>query len=399
MKKELSRLQKLADLDIDYEKQKEQLQPFVELAKYITNSPVCEINIIDGHTQWTIARTEDSLKAIPREESVCHDTIQQDSTYEIPDLSSNNQYQDRFYVTGKPHFRYYCGVQLTTSDGFNLGSICVLDMKTKEISGQQKKQLEHLAQLVVNHIEREGKYFTLSEKLDELQNSLRNLNHDVRSPINGIVGIADLLIHDEKHPDLPKEDLTMIKESAQAIIDKIDGVLTTMDVSGSKESYLKATKLSSVHEKIIRLYGHLAKQKNQSLSLNNQINTDFEISYHLSVILTQIIGNLVGNAIKFTPEKGSINVVFSRKIIADKSLLNITVRDNGKGLTDEQVTSFNKGKDIARSKGSAGEQSFGIGLAHVQQLIGKQNGSISVKKNEKQGATFSLLLPFQITTS
>lgn len=117
MEKELRRLQKLGDLNIDFEHQKQKLEPYVELAKYITDSPVCEINIIDANTQWTVARTEDSLKAIPREESVCHDTIQQGTTYEIPDLSSSDRYQDRFYVTDEPHFRYYCGVQLTTSDG------------------------------------------------------------------------------------------------------------------------------------------------------------------------------------------------------------------------------------------------------------------------------------------
>lgn len=110
MEKELGRLQKLAELDIDFENQREKLQPFVELAKYITDSPICEINIIDAYTQWTVARTEDSLKAIPREESVCQDTIQQGSTYEIPDLSSDKRYQDRCYVTDEPHFRYYCGV-------------------------------------------------------------------------------------------------------------------------------------------------------------------------------------------------------------------------------------------------------------------------------------------------
>lgn len=52
-------------------------------------------------------------------------------------------------------------------------------------------------------------------------------------------------------------------------------------------------------------------------------------------------------------------------------MLDITVGDSGKGLTDEQVTSFNKGKEIARSKGSAGEQSFEIKLAHIRQLVDK----------------------------
>ncbi len=339
----MGRLQKLAELDIDFENQREKLQPFVELAKYITDSPICEINIIDAYTQWTVARTEDSLKAIPREESVCQDTIQQGSTYEIPDLSSDKRYQDRCYVTDEPHFRYYCGVQLTTSDGFNIGSICVLDMKSKEISTQQKKQLEHLGQLVVDHIERQSRYSMLSDKLDELRNSLRNLNHDVRSPINGIVGIADILLNTEEHTELPEEDLMMIKDSAQAVIDKIDGVLNTIGAGDGSENNLGETPFSNVPEKIKRLYNPLAQQKRHSLAVKNRINEEISIPHDFSVVLTQIIGNLVGNAIKFTPEGGTITVVFSRKIEEDKQVLDMIVEDSGEGMTPDQIEAFNSG--------------------------------------------------------
>lgn len=234
----------------------------------------------------------------------------------------------------------------------------------------------------------------LSDKLDELRNSLRNLNHDVRSPINGIVGIADLLINDDKtNRELPKQDLTMIKDSAQAIIEKIDGVLHTIDTGDGSKKDLEVTPLSNVCEKIKRLYNPLGQQKSHSLVVSNRINKEIRITHNFSVVLTQIIGNLVGNAIKFTPTGGTIIVAMSQKAKEDKHILIIIIEDNGKGMTSEQLIALNSGKPIKQSKGTANEKSFGIGLAHIRQLVDKQNGSIVAKKNEEQGTTFILTLP------
>jgi hypothetical protein len=67
---------------LDYSSYQQELSPFVKLAQEITDSPVCEINIIDAYNQWTIARTEEELKVIPPEESVCMDAIQESNAGE-----------------------------------------------------------------------------------------------------------------------------------------------------------------------------------------------------------------------------------------------------------------------------------------------------------------------------
>lgn len=144
------RLHHLSGFALEYDSYWQELRPFVELAKSITNSPFCEVNIIDAYNQWTIARSEKELKVIPREESICVDTVQQDELHEVNDLKKSESYKDRYYVTGDPHFRYYCGVQLTSSNGINIGSFCVLDNKAKTISDDQKQQLQHLADWITS---------------------------------------------------------------------------------------------------------------------------------------------------------------------------------------------------------------------------------------------------------
>ncbi|NIT56521.1 MAG: hypothetical protein GWN00_09900, partial [Aliifodinibius sp.] len=204
------------------------LNPFVKLAQEITDSPVCEINIIDAYNQWTIARTEEELKVIPREESVCVDTIQEDEPYEVTNLKDHNRYSNRSYVIGEPYFRYYCGVQLTTDEGINIGSICVLDQEAKEITSRQKQQLEYLADIIVQYLQKDRSVHQSKRKVHKMEERFRTLNHDIRNPINGIVGIVDLLLTDEddQQAEVSMDDLMMIKECANAIIGEIDGVLS-----------------------------------------------------------------------------------------------------------------------------------------------------------------------------
>ena len=236
----------------------------------------------------------------------------------------------------------------------------------------------------------ESKYYTLSDELDTLKASLHRLNHDIRSPITGIIGIADLLIQDEQS-NLPKKYLTLIKDSAKTIVERIDEVLNNMDAGSGIE--VDKTTLYSVIGKIQRLYNPLAQQKNHSLLVKNYVKGELPISQQLSCTLNQTIGNLVANAIKFTPRHGSITVIFSHSITNGKPMLHVEVDDDGKGMTSEQILSFNSGKKVEQSKGTAGEESFGMGLAHTRQLVAEHKGFIVAKENRGRGATFLMSLP------
>lgn len=376
MKNELSRLRKLSTTNIESGKLLNGLQPFVELAKTITKSPVCEISINDRFNCWTGTRTDKGLNSMPREERISHPII--------------------------------------GSDGSNIGFIRVYGSKTnqerhptklakEEGTQQEKEQLDQLSNLVSDYVERENKYYALSDKLDNLKASLHRLNHGIRNPITGIIGIADILIHEqqseisgeqpeinEQQSKFPTKDLTMIKDSAQTIIERIDEVLTKVDAGSGIEP--GTTTIRNVIKKLQRLYNPLAQQKDHSLLVKNYAG-ELTISRQLSCTLKQSIGNLVSNAIKFTPQHGSINIIFSHSVVKGKQMLHVEVDDDGKGMTNEQIVSFNSGKTVEQSIGTAGEESFGIGLNHTRQLVAEQKGSIAAKENQGGGVTFLMTLP------
>ncbi|NGP89114.1 GAF domain-containing sensor histidine kinase [Fodinibius halophilus] len=390
---ESRRLQHLTSYGIDLDQPHESLQPYVELAKYIADSPVCLINIMGGYNQWTIAGDGLDEKVIPKEESICQDTIKVNEPYEIKDLEKNERYRDRFYVAGKPWLRYYCGAQLTTSDGTNIGAICVLDTEPKVLTEEQKTQMEHLAELIVESIERESQNKNIAYEYYELKERFHTLNHDVRSPINGIVGIVDILVEDDGNENLPTDDLMVIKECAKTVVEKIDGVLNSIDEQKGSDKGWRATRLEDILEKVRNLYTPPAKKKDISLLLDNNLKESQEVSYSLFTNLIQVIGNLVANGIKFTPRGGSVEVSLYVEKEGNTLSLEIQVKDNGEGMQEKQIEAFNNDEELKGTSGTEGEASFGIGLKHVKQLVEEEGGTIQVQSANGDGTQFLVTIP------
>jgi len=373
------------------------LQPFIELAKLITDSHVCEIEIIDNDYLYTLAHNVEDIKVALVNYSIIHETLQMNGAHEIEDLSKVNRHKNHAYVKGIPPFRYYLGIKLTTSDGKDIGTISVLDPIPKRISKEQKVQFKLLAHAVMQVIESEFGYINSYGELNKLKATLHKLNHDVRSPINGIILMAELMIDDiEQENDEEKvqvEEFKMLKESAETIIDIIIRVLETSGGNDFNERLLEKEPLSCIPEKIEALYYPLTLDKKLSLSFTYQIDREILIPGDSAIKLLRIIGNLVSNAIKFSPENGSITVVFSEIRKKNRTMLNITVEDTGKSMSSGQISSFNNGKPVARTIINGDENSYGTGLQHVHEMITEEGGSVTLESEIGSGTKFSISLP------
>lgn len=389
---ELDRLEEVSSLNFQVNQLQERLYPYISLAKSITKSHTCEINIINAYQQWTIAGTNGRLKLVPREKSICQDTINYNSIHEVENLTEHKRYQDRLYVTGDPHFKYYCGVQLTTSGNEHVGSLCVLDQKPKKLSRQQKKHLKTIANAVIDVIENESNKHQLAHQLNQIKDDIRKLNHDVRGPINGIVGLADIVRdHIGKSPQALKM-LNSIRDCGHTVLEQIDMVLSNQRQPSHSTPFRKAD-INSIKENILRLYKPQAESKNISLTVINRCD-DFQISYLSLNTAVKIIGNLVSNGLKFSSEDDTVQVELALESKDNKEpYLKCIVSDDGKGMTEQQIKAFNSGRKVERSTGTSGEQSFGIGLKHVQNLSQKNDGSIKARINKNSGTTFELILP------
>lgn len=266
------------------------------------------------------------------------------------------------------------------------------------IKSNQKNQLLNISRIADENITLKKKILKLTSELDQLKKRMKNLNHDIRSPLGGITGLMDLMIMDgDETVEVKTRDLVMIRESSQSLLDLINGTLLAGNVRNSDmENEHTDRELSSAMMEINRLYHPMAQTKELSLSLRTYINTEIQLSPDFHINLIQIIGNLVSNAIKFTPYEGTVDVVFTLDDEEGQTMLSITVADSGKSMSPDQVSAFNQGKQVSRSEGTNGEMSFGIGLLHVKKMVAEQRGQIVVQSKKGVGTTFSLSIPLPL---
>ena len=221
---------------------------------------------------------------------------------------------------------------------------------------------------------------------------LARLSHEVRTPMNGVIGIADALIH--HHPDKTiKPKLELIQSSADKILRIVDETLSHTKLHADKLTLESepASPAKSV-ENVIRLWEHKALKNNISLSYSIDPSVPETITFdHFRY--EQCLNNLLSNAIKFTPN-GDIKVVLT---LVEKDgfppRLVLAVKDNGIGMTVEQQKQIFEAytqadKSIARRFGGTG-----LGMTITKEIIELMGGTITLRSESGKGTVFALTLP------
>ncbi|MEJ7778258.1 MAG: PAS domain S-box protein [Daejeonella sp.] len=132
------------------------------LASYICKKPIATITFIDQESQFIKSHLGMEGDKSPREDSICQLTIQQDELFEIRDTFSDPRVSGLSCVVAYPYLRFYAGAPLINSDGFKLGSLCVMDIVPGELDEHQRQALTDLAAEVVSHLEARKKNIQLN---------------------------------------------------------------------------------------------------------------------------------------------------------------------------------------------------------------------------------------------
>lgn len=371
----------------------EEFESLVELAAIITGSPISLMNILDHDRQWSKAAFGDeSGQSTLRSETVCQYTIMKDENFEIEDLSKDERFMNMSYVEGDPKYRSYSGYPLITPEGYKVGALCVLDIKPKKLDESQKKALKTLANEIMARLELRSKQRQLEQLNKEKDLFLRAVNHDIKSPINGIISSAHYLqnLWDGEKEEL-FEILSMIEISGHKLINYTSELMSNAMFQSDSKLHLDNVAIDELIKDLIHIYTPLAKSKNIELKLNCNTPVSFRLDNEKFKL---ILSNLVSNALKFSTKGDSITI---NADISSKSTreLRCSVTDTGIGIPEEFLpTLFEKNKTHQR-QGTQGEISTGIGLPLVKQFVELHKGSIRVNSKEGQGTTFNVSIPEQ----
>ncbi len=227
---------------------------------------------------------------------------------------------------------------------------------------------------------------------------LSSMSHDIRTPLNAIVGMQALAMGRLDEPEYVKECLTKASLASEHLLTLINDVLDISKVESGKMTLAPST--FSFSEAVLSLISILRPQADEKTHdvVVNVHNIRYERFYADELRFNQIFINLLSNAVKYTPKGGKIVVDIREEPISgreDAVLLTVSVEDNGMGMSEE----FQKHmySAFARASGeSAKIQGTGLGLAICRQMVDLMGGTLECDSEEGRGTKFTVALPLTV---
>ena len=394
---EKQRLEALYDYDILDTEAEKVFDDLTQLASEICGTPIALISLIDPDRQWFKSAVGLDASETSRDIAFCSHAILQREIFEIHDATQDDRFFDNPLVTGDPNIRFYAGAPLVTPDGYALGTLCAISDQPKTLAEQQRNALEILSREVVSQLELRKKVRQLEEASQHKTDFLSNMSHEVRNPINGILGTL-LLLQDTQLSHSQANLVNLAIKSSESLLAIVNDVLDLSKIEAGK------IELESTEFDLLDLTGDIAAshaikadEKNIELICPSHY-LDRSRVFGDPLRIRQVLNNLVGNAIKFT-DKGQIRVsVFPEQLNGDQVCMRFEVSDSGVGLTEEQITKLFNRYAQAESSTSRKHGGTGLGLVISKQLVEAMGGEIGVESTLGKGSTFWFTIPMQYSS-
>ena len=173
---ERERLAKLESLNVLDTLPEQVYDDIVHLASTICDTPIALVSLIDKDRQWFKAKVGLPASETPRSMAFCSHAIHGNEIFEIADSREDERFHDNPLVTDEPNVIFYAGSPITTSEGYNLGTLCVIDDKPRELDQKQRNMLSRLSRQVAHILEQRNLSASLHKVNGELEEALtRNI--------------------------------------------------------------------------------------------------------------------------------------------------------------------------------------------------------------------------------
>lgn len=269
------------------------------------------------------------------------------------------------------------------------GRVVSVLLANRDFTEEKKRELEQEEALRQEKIK--------AEKANEAKSIfLFNMSHDIRTPMNAILGYSQLMKKELTNPKLVHYQ-EMIEQSSQLLLSIINNVLDMARVeSGKMELDENYEVVGNITQLVCGAFAAEASKKN--IELNIIVNVEHKHIIVDSTKMQEILSNLISNAIKYTPEGGKV-LIDVQELPYDKegyTLIQTKIMDTGIGMSEEFLPSlfelFTRERNTTLSK----IPGTGLGMAIVKNLVDLMNGSIEVESELGKGSTFTITIPHKI---
>ncbi len=275
-----------------------------------------------------------------------------------------------------------------------------------------KNQLEMIEK--ENRESQEQKYFDLQEQHKILSDALKqaqhanrakttflnNMSHDIRTPMNAIMGFATLALNHLDNRELVKDYLSKILTSSKHLLSLINDVLDMSRIeSGKVRIEEHECNLSDIMRDLKAIVHSDIKSKRIKFNIDT-LDVIHEDIFCDKLRLNQILLNLLSNSFKFTAPGGIISVRIIEKSGAPegKASYIFKVKDTGIGMSKEFQKHVFEPFERERSSTVSGIQGTGLGMAIAKNIVNMMNGEISVESEEGKGTEFTLKFTFKLAS-
>ena len=372
-----------------------------QLVATILNVPVALVSLVDVDRQFFKSQVGLSdpwktTRQMPLSHSFCQHVIVHAQPLIIDDARDHPLVYDNPAVH-ELNVIAYAGIPIKTSDGHVIGSFCVVDHVPRNWTPREIEILITLTEAVMTEVElraeiiererieqEKTQLLTRVTELEQLKSDMiRVAAHDLRAPLNIIMGYATLL-SDATLNKVEKEFLNEIDKASSHMERMIRDILSLERIEAYAAGHSESVNLNEVVQSAFHERQPQAAQKAQDYQLT--LTPEAIIVQGDPVHLEEAVGNLIGNAIKYTPQEGRVLV----RLLDDGRF---EVEDTGCGIPE------NRQKDLfapfyrVKTHETQDIEGTGLGLHLVKRIIERHGGAMLFQSQYRRGSIFGFYLP------
>lgn len=229
---------------------------------------------------------------------------------------------------------------------------------------------------------------------------LFNMSHDIRTPMNAILGFANLMVHETKNPPLLLNHLEKITNSGKYLLALINDVLDMARIeSGKAVIDNQVYKVDDPSNNATLMFEEEARKKN--ITLNTRLDVQHTLVMADKMKLHQIVVNILSNALKYTNEGGTVDISITEEPSEREGYAKYVTRcsDTGIGMTPEFAEHIFDMFSRERNTTTSGVSGAGLGMSIVKRLVTLLGGTIEVETAPGKGTTFTITLYHKIVNN
>ena len=382
-------------------REKQQMRRIVETTSHLFRRFI----LVDlEHDTYTILEDEDRVDGGPLPAKGTYSGLRNYWLDRLVDTEAEDYDKERFSVRSiqaqltedVPYLQYEEHIRGSGSQWWQISVLCLKRKRGVPVSVlvaiQDVSELKAREQR--SHTALEDAYQSAQAANESKRLFLFDMSHEMRTPLNAVIGLSSLLDRDAADPDRVRSYSRKIKASGQHLLTLVNEVLDLSKIeSGRKQLNLSAFSLSELLEELTYAFQPQAQEKGQTLKLH-AFDVPQERLIGDKLRLNEALGNLLSNALKYTGPGGTVTLTVHGlpQTTAGYVHLLIEVTDNGIGISPEFLPHVFDPFTREKNSTVSGIQGAGLGLTITRSIVDLMGGTVSVESVPGKGSTFRVEL-------